>query len=360
MEQNKLEKTAFDPLSFAMFGAGGHLAQNAAAAQLAKHSKDWVPNHLLSRALGGNGVGGGNLGAVGRGASRAIVPEYGIMGDELSHAGHTIRERLASRNADGTISNRQIVNIRKALGGDFAGVARNRRNREDLIDIISAINPEAAPMIRSMAIHAEKNPMAEQKLMDFLTDLGTEYRANGFLGNIGRNMADRNVFNAKNLQTLSAGVEDATANKIEHAVENLGNAALLYTEPGIGAFNVSKKALASRKPAELAAQGNSVAQKAKDVQDWSNRVFVSEPMKESFRKGLSGQDPTLREKAMNAFQTYGMNYPIGKVNDFSRRTGHLINKHFGMTPDHLDQINALSKNPELANAAKAFKAKMGS
>lgn len=352
-----LEKTAFDPLHMALMGVGGHLAQNAAAAGLAKKSRDWVPNYLLARSLGGHGAGGGGLWAAGRGIGRAAVPEYGIMGDELAHAGSVLRGRLAARNEGGRITNRQLVNIRRALSGDFAGVAANSRNREDLLDVLETLNPEAVPAIRYLAAQAEKSPEAEQRLMDFLTDLGREYRANGFLGSIGGNMADRRVFNAKNLRALSEPSAAGRADSIEHGAENMANAALLWNEPGVGMFNVGKKALSSRKPAELAAQGNATAQKAKDAQDLANRVFVTEPMKQSFRRGLSGQDPTLMERSKDFVRTYGMNYPIGKVNEFSRHTGRLLNKHYGLTPERLDQLNAMSRNPAIADALRTVKAK---
>lgn len=255
----------------------GHIGQN----QIAKRMLTEKGGANIVKSLSDQS----RLGGIKNGVRNTLVPEAGIMADEVSHGVHAFG---------------------KATRGEKAAVLSLMRG-DNLEKVLASKTFKSSRLVQNMAAKIGLSPEAIAGAQT--GELEAILRGNG-VGKILKGMG----------QELT-GINPSTFGKnreIERGVEALGNVGMAIKEPGIAIANGIKRGASAQ------IQGHGLmAHAGRKLQRISSDEMVKKPLVQNFKRGLQGQRMS---RASRLIKRNVVNPVTTELEDFSNQLGLLGQK----------------------------------
>lgn len=325
-------KEAFSPLHL-LLPPAFHVGQNIATKGAMRSKK--YHGHLagkLNRAMSGSDVF--TKGDTGVAMTRGLVPEIGILDDEIGHLGSGLKKRLESQGLNSSdITNEHRRQLGELLQGNFKSVADSaasdpRISKALLGTLSDQYGVDRGKAMRLLAL-ARKNP----EIMDDLEKLWKNNELTGKLfSGVGKQV--------ENTEITGKSLPGIAHKAIRNAGNIAGNTAVALTDPITGMVN-GTKIISSSKAMQKTPQ-------TARLQNYANRKLVTERSDQLLRKGLAGEEIPFRQAKQLADNVL-INPLTSNVKNLYYDFGRLGNKHLPREFRDLDKLK------DMATSAKKMK-----
>lgn len=374
---------------------------------------------IVTRAIAAPGQGMKTVGGSALyGAAQGILPEVGILGQHINEFTKTLQEQLVRHGVSlNKLSRKDRVALHYLLQGDFNKFYNlSSKSIDNVIQAtIEKKSPEIGALLNKIfaAKHSPEltglNNISKEQIRAFLTNLGETWKENRLTGNLGRYITKKrggyahpmlhNVYDAVGKDSLFGSIIKKPATKrktdflqdieqakgsaahpkinefVENAAEFTSGQAIDMLDPATGMLNgvkwlastpfVHKKTILGGRFANPLNAGNVLPQVQKEL----GNVFVTNPLKNSFEKGLSGNriNPMHIEHAASRINentglikkyltetadSQVMNPVTSTAKDLSNGVGYAAYKA-GITPEHIGiAVNAAKEHGLIRNTAQ--------
>lgn len=263
------------------------------------------------------------------GFGKSMLPELGMLNEQFAHLGKSLQKNLAEKGMSlADLSNRDIVVLRRALAGDFAkALESNSPLANELVgSVVGAYNPQLKAlfdkgiltpnMIRRKAARQAKNmgkdgignlrsqlpidepqlPITPEQAQKLLEGFGKTWKENRLTSNLANAINTKashrygfkslpNVIRphkkglAQKLVEVNKGEDTALRKTVRGGADIAGNA-LLSLDPLTLGWNGVKRLVDAKWLGKI--------KPGKTLQDNLQDFFVTQPVQNSFGKGMKG------------------------------------------------------------------------
>lgn len=244
-------------------------------------------------------------------ATKGIVPEIGILSDEvtgaMTHAGKAL-----GRKASTMINNDAVAQLGQALQGKFTRLydADPEAYKRTMSMVSKILEHHGLPDIAKNVGAAGR-----EVVLDLEKLWSRNALTNKLFSGIGRQMESGGY------QNVGREISRAAAKKINRVGDVAGMAAVTVLDTPTGMVNAGKKLLMS----------DNVTGPVKKVKDAINKRFMYDPVKQMHAKGLSGAD--IKARGVRRFgDAYALNPLTSDVKNLAYDVGRLQRKYMPKPP----------------------------